>query len=277
MKKTIPKFLKWAGGKTQLLSQLEPLFPKKINRYIEPFLGSGAVFFHILEKYKPKEFFLSDINEELINVYKMVKYDVEKLIVELKQHSEYHKADGKEYYYEIRSVDSKKLPNLERAARFIYLNRTCFNGLYRVNKSGGFNVPMGDYKNPNIIQEEKLRLVSKLLKKVKLNVMSFEKVTSLAKKGDFVYFDPPYHPLKNKKSFTTYSKDAFLEKEQELLKKTFDKLNKKGCKVMESNSDTDFIKELYKEYDIKFVKATRMINSNAKGRGKINEVVIMNY
>lgn len=277
MCKDIPKFIKWAGGKGQLLDQFKPLFPKKFNRYLEPFVGSGAVFFYIIQNFKPKEIILSDINEELINTYKIVKTDVEKLIIELKQHKEYHLAKGKPYYLTIRATDPKELPDLERAARFIYLNKTCFNGLYRVNLKGQFNVPMGAYKNPDIVQEEKLRLVSKLLKNVKLKVMSFEKVLTLAKKGDFVYFDPPYYPLKNKKSFTTYTKDSFMENEQEKLAEVFIKLNKKGCSVMLSNSDTKFIKDLYNKYNINFVQATRMINCDGKNRGKINEVVVTNY
>jgi len=277
MCKNIPKFVKWAGGKGQLLEQFEPLFPKKFKRYIEPFVGSGAVFFHIIQNFKPKEIILSDINEELINSYQIIKTDVERLIVELKQHKEYHLAEGKKYYLTIRATNPKDLPPLEMAARFIYLNKTCFNGLYRVNSKGGFNVPMGSYKNPDIVQEEKLRIVSKLLKNVTIKVMSFEKILNLAKQDDFIYFDPPYQPLKNKKSFTTYTKDAFLEEQQKLLEIVFGKLDKKGCFVMLSNSDTKFIKDLYAKYNIHFVKATRMINCNGDKRGKINEVVVTNY
>ena len=277
MCKQIPKFVKWAGGKGQLIDQFKPLFPKKFKRYIEPFVGSGAVFFHIIQNFKPKEIILSDINEELINAYQIIKTDVERLIVELKQHKEYHTTEGKKYYLTIRATSPSDLPSLEIAARFIYLNKTCFNGLYRVNMKGGFNVPMGSYKNPDIVQEEKLRVVSELLKNVKIKVMSFEKVLNLARKDDFIYFDPPYQPLKNKKSFTTYTKDAFLEDEQRLLEEIFGKLDKKGCFVMLSNSDTKFIKDLYAKYNMHFVKATRMINCNGDKRGKINEVVVTNY
>lgn len=273
----IPKFVKWAGGKGQLLEQFKPLFPKKFNRYLEPFVGSGAVFFYIIQKFKPKEIIISDVNEELINTYEIVKTDVERLIIELKQHKEYHMAEGKKYYLTIRATNPNDLPTLERAARFIYLNKTCFNGLYRVNSKGKFNVPMGAYKNPDIVQEDKLRLVSKLLKNVTIKVMSFEKVLNFAKKGDFIYFDPPYYPLKNKKSFTTYTKDSFMEKEQESLSNVFKKLDKKGCSVMLSNSDTKFIKDLYPNYNIHLVQATRMINCNGSKRGKINEVVVTNY
>ena len=273
----IPSFVKWAGGKKQLLEQFEPLFPKQFNRYFEPFLGGGAVFFYVLQKFKPKEVIISDINEELINAYEVVKTDVERLIVELKQHKEYHLAEGKKYYLTIRATNPSDLPNLERAARFIYLNKTCFNGLYRVNSKGKFNVPMGAYKNPDIVQEDKLRLASKLLKNVTIKTMSFEKVLGFAKKGDFIYFDPPYYPLKNKKSFTTYTKDSFMENEQELLADVFKKLDKRGCFLMLSNSDTEFVKDLYKEYTIHFVRAARMINCDGKNRGKINEIVVTNY
>ncbi len=271
------KFLKWAGGKGQLLEQFESLFPKKFEKYIEPFLGGGAVFFYIIQKYKPKEIIISDINEELINTYEIVKNDVERLIVELKQHKEYHIAEGKRYYLTIRATDPNKLPKLERAARFIYLNKTCFNGLYRVNSKGQFNVPMGAYKNPDIVQEDKLRLVSKLLENVTIKVMSFEKVLNYANKNDFIYFDPPYYPLKNKKSFTTYTKDSFMEKEQELLANVFKKLDKKACFVMLSNSDTKFIKDLYSKFNLNLVEASRMINCNGDNRGKINEIIVTNY
>lgn len=273
----IPKFVKWAGGKTQLMEQFKKFFPSKIDRYFEPFVGGGAVFFYIIQKYQPKEVYLSDINEELINTYITIRDDVERLIIELKQHKEYHIADGKKYYYEIRGVDPKTLPNLERSARFIYLNKTCFNGLYRVNSKGKFNVPMGDYKNPDIQQEDKLRHISKLLKNIKIQVMSFEKIVPLAKKGDFIYLDPPYYPIKKGKSFTTYTEGKFLEKEQELLANTFSKLSEKGCLCMESNSDTEFIKKLYTPFKIYIVRAKRMINSNAKDRNEINELVITNY
>ena len=273
----VPRFVKWAGGKHQLLNQFEPLFPKRFNRYFEPFVGGGAVAFYILQKFKPKEVFLSDINEELINAFNIIKNDVDRLIVELKQHKEYHSANSKSYFYEIRKVAPKDLPELERAARFIYLNRTCFNGLYRVNSSGQFNVPIGSYKNPDVIQEEKLKKISNLLQNVTLKVMSFEKVLNSAQKDDFIYFDPPYYPLKRGKSFTTYTKDKFLEEEQKQLAEVFKKLDKRGCSVMLSNSDMEFVKELYPTYDISVVKARRLINSQANGRGEINEIVVRNY
>jgi DNA adenine methylase len=273
MAKEVPTLVKWAGGKKQLLEQFKKYFPKKIDRYFDPFVGGGAITFYILKKYKPKKVFISDINEELINVYKIVKNDVEELIKLLKQYKKLH---NKEVYYNVRAEDSKLLSDVSRAGRFIYLNKTCFNGLYRVNSKGGFNVPIGSYKNPLICGEEDLREISNILKNVKIEAVSFEKVLSYAKKGDFVYFDPPYYPLK-KSSFTTYTKGNFLEEEQKQLAKVFKKLDEKGCNVMLSNSDTKFIKNLYKDSSINFVKATRMINCNAKKRGKINEVVITNY
>jgi len=273
MTKKIPTFVKWAGGKKQLIEQFKPFFPEKIERYLEPFVGGGAVLFYVLKTYKPKEVFILDINEELINTYEVIKNDVENLIEELKKLKQLH---NKEHYYEIRAENPKLLSPLTRASRFIYLNKTCFNGLYRVNSKGGFNVPIGSYKNPLICPEEDLREISKLLKNVQIINGSFEKCLEYAKKGDFVYFDPPYYPLK-KTSFTTYTKGNFLEKEQEQLKEVFEKLDKKDCKVMLSNSDTEFIKKLYKEHPIKFVKATRMINCDGKNRGKINEVVITNF
>lgn len=271
--KNIPTFVKWAGGKKQLIEQFKPFFPEKIERYIEPFVGGGAVLFYILKNYKPKEVLIFDINEELINTYEVIKNDVDNLINELKKLKELH---NKEHYYQIRAENPKLLSKLTRASRFIYLNKTCFNGLYRVNSKGGFNVPIGSYKNPLICPEEDLREISKLLKNVKIINGDFEKCLDYTKRGDFVYFDPPYYPLK-KSSFTTYTKGNFLEKEQKQLKEAFSKLDKRKCKVMLSNSDTKFIKDLYKDYNISFVKATRMINCDGANRGKINEVVVTNF
>jgi len=266
-------FIKWAGGKRQLLEQFKPLLPQKIERYFEVFVGGGAVLFDIIKHYNPKYVFISDVNEELINCYKVIKEDVEELIELLKK---YKKKHNKETYYKVRAKNTKPLNNVSRASRFIYLNKTCFNGLYRVNSKGGFNVPMGSYKNPAICQEKELREISKLLQNVEIKVMGFEEITKLVKKNDFIYFDPPYYPIK-KSSFTTYTKGNFLEDEQKQLREVFSKLDKKGCKVMLSNSNTKFIKDLYEGYKRRFVKASRMINCNGKGRGKINELVITNY
>jgi DNA adenine methylase len=269
----IPTFVKWAGGKKQLLDQFKPFFPEKIERYFDPFVGGGAVAFFVIKHFKPKEVFLSDINEELINCLNMIKDDVENLINELKILKQAH---NKEAYYIIRAKNPKDLSKLQRAARFIYLNKTCFNGLYRVNSKDGFNVPIGSYKNPLICSEEDLREISSLLQNIIIKKRQFYEIENEVKRGDFIYFDPPYYPLK-KDSFTTYTKEQFLEKEQEKLKELFKALDQKGANVMLSNSDTDFIKSLYKGYKIGTVKATRMINCDATKRGKINEVVVTNY
>jgi len=269
----IPVLIKWAGGKRQLIPQLKKYFPSKIERYFEPFVGGGGIAFYIIENYKPKSVYLSDSNEELINAYNVTKSSVNSLIERLEH---YKKSHSKSFYYAIRSQDPKALSPIERATRFIYLNKTCYNGLYRVNSKNEFNVPMGSYKTPKIYNEEELKNISNLLKNSKIETKDFYQIKDKVKKGDFVYFDPPYYPLK-RESFTTYTKENFLEKDQIRLAKLFSILDKKGVKVMESNSDTSFIRELYKKYNIRVVRANRMINSNSKGRGKINEVIITNY
>ena len=269
----IPTFVKWAGGKKQLLEQFEPYFPKTIERYFEPFVGGGAVAFYVIKHYAPKKVYLSDSNEELINTYNVIKKNVEELIKELKEYKNQH---SKEFYYKIRAENPKSLSNLLRAVRFIYLNKTCFNGLYRVNSKGEFNVPIGSYTNPAIVDEKELREISRLLKNAKIEAKQFTEIKDNVKENDFVYFDPPYYPVKED-SFTTYTKEHFLDEEQKALAELFKRLDKKGAKVMLSNSDSDFIKNLYEGYKINFVQATRMINCDANGRGKINEVVITNY
>lgn len=275
MKNGVPTFVKWAGGKKQLLEQFEEYFPKKIEKYFDPFVGGGAVAFYLLKTHSEiKKVYLSDINEELIITYNVIKTQVEELIALLKENKTKH---TKEFYYKLRAEDIKALSSLQIAARFIYLNKTCFNGLYRVNSKGQFNVPIGNYKNPAICSEDELKEISQLLRKDDISTKHFYEAIKDAKAGDFVYLDPPYYPLNEKSSFTTYTKDNFLEKEQEHLARVFKELDKRGCKVMLSNSDTDFIKNLYKEYTINFVKATRMINCDATKRGAINEVVVTNY
>lgn len=267
-------FVKWAGGKKQLLAQFKPFFPKEIKRYFEPFVGGGAVAFYLLKTHPEIEkIYLSDINEELITTYYVIKNNPKELITLLK---EYKKKHNKEFYYKIRSQNIKTLNKIQIATRFIYLNKTCFNGLYRVNSKGEFNVPIGSYKNPLICPEENLKEISKLLQKDDTKVRQFYEVLKDAKKGDFIYFDPPYYPL-NKTSFTKYTKDKFLDEEQKHLAEIFKELDKRGCKIMLSNNDSPFIKELYKEFYINIVKATRMINCDATKRGKINEIVITNY
>jgi DNA adenine methylase len=275
MKKGVPSLIKWAGGKKQLLEQFKKFFPKQIKRYFEPFVGGGTIAIYLLKTHPEIEkIYLSDINEELVLTYNIVKTNIDELIALLKEYKLKH---SKEFYYQIRAEDVTKLTPIKIVARFIYLNRTCFNGLYRVNSKGQFNVPIGSYKNPAICNEEDLREISKLLQKDDITVNEFYNAVKEAKKGDFIYFDPPYYPLKKGKSFTRYTKGNVLEKEQEKLAETFKQLDKRGCKVMLSNSDTKFIKKLYKGYNLHFVQATRMINCDATKRGKINEVVITNY
>jgi DNA adenine methylase len=274
---TIPTFIKWAGGKTQLLKQFQDLFPKDIYRYFEPMVGSGAVFFFVEKKYKPNFSMISDINDDLINLYINVRDDPEDLITLLKEHKLNHKKNPKKYYYKMRELFNKTKDPLDKSALLLYLNKTCYNGLYRVNLKGEFNVPFGRYKNPAILQEKKLRTASKLMKNVEIKKMSFLKILDFTQKDDFIYFDPPYYPLSKTSSFTNYQKNSFLDKEQKKLSDIFRKLDKKQCKIMLSNSEHPFIRELYKEFDIKTVRAKRMISCNNKGRGVIKELIIRNY
>jgi DNA adenine methylase len=250
-------------------------FDPKTGRYFEPFVGGGAVFFDLL----PKKAFLSDMNNELVVTYNVIKNDVESLIKALKKHQ-----NTKEYFLEIRAKEVGKLTDVEIASRFIYLNRTCFNGLYRVNSHGGFNVPFAGNKNPLICDEINLKKISKALKYVEIKKQDYKEVLKKAKKGDFVYFDPPYYPINKTSSFTSYTKEAFLEKEQIELRDTFMELTKRDCFVMLSNSDTPFINKIYSEIKIKGklirinkVYAGRAINSDASKRGKITEVLVTNY
>lgn len=271
-------FVKWVGGKRQLLEQFKSMnlyppekFEVKTGRYFEPFVGGGAVFFDLL----PSKAFLSDLNNELVVTYNVIKNDVEKLIVSLKK----HKID-KEYFLKVRAQDINKLSDIATASRFIFLNRTCFNGMYRVNSKGGFNVPYGAYTNPKICDAENLRRVSKALQNVEIKHQDYKAILKIAKKGDFIYFDPPYYPVSKTASFTSYTKEGFLDKEQLELRDAFVELSKKGCFVMLSNSDTPFINKIYsnlKGVRINKVFAGRMINSDASGRGKITEVLVTNY
>lgn len=270
----VPTFVKWAGGKTQLLSQFEKFFPTQFNRYYEPFLGSGAVFFYLRNLYPEKEFFLSDNNAELINCYEIVKNDLERLLDLLREHRLKH---SKEYYYYQRNMDTTNLSKIESAARFIYLNKTCFNGLFRVNSKGKFNVPIGSYKNPSIFKEKDLIEAHKLLQDVTLKTMLFEEILNFALPDDFIYFDPPYYPLSPTSSFTSYTSASFSEKDQIRLAEVYRELDKKGCLLMLSNSYSEFILELYDGYRIEQVSAKRMINCNGKKRGAIAEAVILNY
>jgi len=279
-KSELKPFVKWAGGKRQLIPELLKYIPKNFNNYFEPFVGGGALFFELynLGILKNKKVYLFDINEELINAYRVIRDHSNKLIKKLKEFKSKH---NKEFYYQIRELDRsesyKNLDNIIKAARFIYLNKTCFNGLYRVNKKGYFNVPMGRYKNPQIIDEENILAVSNALKNVIIKCCDYKEVLQYAQKSDFLYFDPPYYPLNQTANFTSYTRYDFLEKEQLELFETFKTLVNKGCFILESNSDTDFIRNLYREFTIEKVLANRAINSKSNGRGKITEVLIRNY
>lgn len=271
-------FVKWVGGKRQLLKQFRILglyppvnFNPSKNTFFEPFVGGGAVFFDLL----PKHAVLSDINGELVTSYNVIKNNVDELIKLLKK----HKYD-KDYFLKIRALDPSKLHDIGVASRFIYLNRTGFNGMYRVNSQGQFNVPFGKYSNPLICDEVNLRRVAKALKHVEIKKEDYKAVLKKAKKGDFIYFDPPYYPVSKTASFTSYTADSFLEKEQKELRDTFLELHKRGCFVMLSNSDTPFINKIYsglKGVKITKVVAGRSINSDASKRGKITEVLVTNY
>ena len=269
---TKPKpFVKWAGGKRQIIKVLKENIPETFNRYIEPFVGGGALLFELL----PSNAIINDINSELINTYLVIKDNVERLIESLKEHK-----NNENYYYKIRDLNPSELSKIERASRFIYLNKTCFNGLYRENSKGKFNVPFGKYKNPKILDEENLRAVSFYLcnNNIKIYNKDYKEICELAKKGDFVYLDPPYYPINKTSSFTKYTKYDFTEKDQIELSEVFKSLDKKGCFVMLSNSNTDFIKELYKDFYILEVEAGRYINCKGNLRKKRKlEVLIKNY
>lgn len=272
-------FVKWVGGKRGLLSQIIPLLPKKFNNYFEPFVGGGALFFELysLGLLKDKEIFLFDINSELINAYNVVKNNPFELIAELETFKQKH---TKEFYYEIRDWDRQKeflqISDIQRATRFIYLNKTCFNGLYRVNKKNQNNVPMGKYKDPNICDFQTILNASKALQNANILNVSYKEVLKYTTKDDLIYFDPPYYPLTQTSSFTSYSEFNFLEKEQIELYEVFKSLSQKSCNVFHSNSDTNFIKDLYKDFEIKEIFANRFINSKISERGKISEVFIKN-
>ena len=293
-KGTVKPFLKWAGGKGQLIDEIEKFYPfdKKINKYAEPFIGGGAVLFDILNKFELEKIYISDVNIELINCYRVIKENVHELIKKLRRiEDEFlarEKEDRKIYYYEKRKKFNKlKLENnnekINRAALMIFLNRTCFNGLYRVNKKGLFNVPMGDYKNPKICDEENLINVSNKLGNVEVIYGDYRKSYDFIDENTFVYFDPPYRPLNQTSSFTSYTEYTFEDKEQIELSEYFKLLNKKGAKLLLSNSDPknvdindQFFDDLYKGFDIKRIEASRAINSKGEKRGKVTEVLISN-
>ena len=272
-------FIKWVWWKRQLLTQFKELYPQNFKNYIEPFLWGGAVFFDLKNQWKIQHSaILSDINEELVNTYEVVKTDVENLIKRLEVFKYKH---SKEFFLYIRSWDKrpdfKLIPNYIRAARFIYLNRTCFNWMYRVNSKWFFNVPFWKYDNPKICDEEWLRIAEYALENTKILCQSFIDIVNYAEKWDFVYFDPPYDILSNTANFTDYIQWGFWRDKQKELAEIFKKLNEKWCYVMLSNHNTPFIQDLYKDFRQEVVSAKRMINSDASKRWTIEEIVVLNY
>ena len=284
-------FLKWAGGKTQLLDEIRKYYPEKIEKYCEPFVGGGAVLFDILTKFQPKEVLINDINPELTNTYVQIKNNVNDLISLLSlwqnNYLSLEMDARKEDYYEKRSRFNElilaKEDSVEKAALMIYLNKTCFNGLYRVNGKGLYNVPSGVYKNPAICNSENLRAVNKVLQNVQILTGSYSQTEEFITKKTFVYIDPPYRPLTKTSAFTSYSKDGFGDEKQIELGNFVSRIYNRGhgAKVLLSNSDPKnvnpedkFFDELYKDYDIQRVNASRMINSNANGRGEITEIMV---
>lgn len=269
-------FVKWAGGKNGLINSLISFIPKNFNSYFEPFVGGGALFFYLknLNILNSKKIYLNDKNAELINAYKQIKINPNKLLEELEILKNNH---SKEYFYKIRNLDRDfdfySLSEVFRAARFIYLNKTCFNGLCRYNAKGNFNTPMGSYKNPKIYDKDLIFSVYKVLKNVSITNKDFEVVSLKAKRGDFIYFDPPYYPLNKTSSFVSYT-DNFSANEQIRLYKLFKMLDCEGIKVLQSNSNTDFIKELYKDFEIIEVISKRAINCKGDKRGCITSLII---
>ena len=296
-------FLKWAGGKRQLLPILEKNLPKElltgeIENYYEPFLGSGAMFFFLNENFSFKNIFLSDTNSDLILTYKVIQRDVELLVKELEKNQEHYislgKADRKEFYYAVRADFNSERKSIDysnykkswsqRAAKLIFLNKTCYNGLFRLNSKGEFNTPAGDYLSPRICDEKNLENVSKALKNVIIEIKDFKELPKDFLANSFVYFDPPYRPLSATSSFTSYSNNNFSDNNQKELSEIYFELNNTGGKLMLSNSDPkntnkndSFFDDLYNQYKIKRIPAKRYINSNANKRGNINELLILNY
>ena len=273
--KLVKPFLKWAGGKSQLAGEIKKHVTPDFSTYYEPFLGGGAVLFYL----QPHKAVVNDSSEELMNVYRVVKDRLEELIEDLKQH-----VNDADYFYDIRSWDRnegeyKKLSPVKRASRLIYLNKTCYNGLYRVNKKGQFNVPFGKYKNPDIVNESVLRAVSNYLNKNEIYFYCGDFVDNLQniEESAFVYFDPPYDPVSDSANFTSYNKNGFFKEEQERLKQVCDSLNEKGVKFLLSNSATNFIKDLYRDYKCEIIPARRAINSRGDKRGEVDELLVRNY
>ncbi len=298
MSEKIRPFVKWAGGKGSLIPQLNNFYPYElkngiIERYIEPFVGGGAVLIDILQKYDVQEAYAFDINIDLINSYNVIKNNVEDLITNLKQmETEYlqlEQEERKNYFYNKREEYNnytleENEHNIQRAAQFIYLNRTCFNGLYRVNKAGKFNVPMGSHKNPTICDEENLRNLSKLIQNVQFQYGDYKRSMEYVTENTFVYFDPPYRPLNVTSGFTSYTKEDFNDDNQRELAEFYRELNEQNVKLMLSNSnpkntnkEDTFFDNIYQGFNIDEIYASRMINANSKGRGKISEILVTNY
>lgn len=262
------------GGKRRLIEQIDPCLPKKINGYFEPFLGGGSMFFYLKQKYNPKFCILSDINRDLIETFKVVRDDPKKLMNFMRHLS---KKNSKDFFYEIRKKFNKnKISGIKRCAVFIYLNKTCFNGLWRVNSKGEFNVPFGGRKNPEIFDEKNIFLASKLLQGVIIKHQYYREILDLVGKKDFVYLDPCYDPLK-RTSFANYCSKRFCEKDRIELASFMGALRSRGAKVILSNNDLPIVREIYATFEIKEVSASRSINSDPLGRGKIKELVITNY
>lgn len=274
--KLVAPFLKWVGGKRQLIPSIAMHLPKNIREYnyVEPFIGGGAILFYL----QPQNAIINDLNQELINVYEVIKNNLDELILDLKKHK-----NESEYFYQIRALDRnndfENLTPVQRASRIIYLNKTCFNGLYRVNNAGEFNAPFGRYKNPNIINEPTLKAVHKYLNASNMQIFckDYSEILNGLDKKYFVYLDPPYHPISESSNFTGYVQGGWNIFDQTDLKIACDELDKKGIKFLLSNSSSDFIKDLYRDYKISIVKAHRAINSNGAERGEIDEFLIRNY
>jgi len=270
--KLVTPFLKWVGGKRQIMPSIVDLLPKNIGsyNYVEPFIGGGAVLFNL----QPKNAIINDFNAELINVYTVIKNNLDELIADLKKHH-----NTAEYFYELRSLDRtaefNQLTSIQRASRIIYLNKTCFNGLYRVNNAGEFNAPFGRYKNPNIVNEPTLKAVSKFLNSnnIAINNGDYSHILKQTDEKSFVYLDPPYHPISESSNFTGYVQGGWDMYDQIELRKACDELSAKGVKFLLSNSSADFIKEQYKDYKISTVKASRAINSDGANRGEVDELL----
>lgn len=274
--KLVAPILKWVGGKRQLLPVISSHLPKNFSKYkyFEPFLGGGAVLFSL----QPKKAVINDFNAELINVYQVIKNHPIELIEDLKTHE-----NSAEYFYKIRQLDREKdfsnLSDIKKASRIIFLNKTCYNGLYRVNNSGEFNSPFGRYKNPNIVNEPTIKALNLYFNNNNIEILQgdYANIEPYLSSNSFVYLDPPYHPISETSNFTGYIKGGWNENEQMRLKQFCDELNSRGIKFLLSNSKSDFILEQYQDYNISTVQATRLINANAANRGNVDEVLIRNY